>query len=60
MFPLYFKKYPKVHGIFLICIFFGVVIAWSAFILPFYIYDHLMEDFYPYFEKVKTLLKKNK
>lgn len=59
MFPIFFEKHPKVHSLFLMFIFIGVLIAWLAFILPCYVYDHLVKDFSPYFKKIKDLLKQN-
>ena len=60
MLPIFFDKHPKIHGMFLIFIFVGVLISWLAFILPFYVYDHFVGDFKPYFKKIVNLFKINK
>jgi hypothetical protein len=46
-------KFPKLYSLFLLFMFTGVMFAWLILILPFYIYDHLIEDFRIYFQCVK-------
>ncbi len=55
MFPIFFEKHPKVHVVFLISILIGVVIAWSAFILPFHVYDELVDKSHSYRQKIVSL-----
>ena len=47
--------HPRIHLFFSTFIFFGLVVGWIVFMLPFAIYDAWRKDFDPYFDGIREI-----